>query len=117
MMTTEKIRLLAIQALDDLQAIDLVCIDVQPLTSITDFMIICSGRSTRHVKSLADNVAMKAKEQGVTRVHVEGENDGEWVLVDLGDVVIHVMMPTTRAFYSLEELWEPIKELREQGQS
>jgi ribosome-associated protein len=111
-MTPEQIRDLAIAALEDLKAVDLTVIDVKSLTDITDYMIICSGNSTRHVKSLAENVASKAKAAQIKPVRMEGEKQSEWVLVDLNDVVIHVMLPAARAFYSLEALWEPIKEMR-----
>lgn len=113
-MKSEAIRDLAINTLDEMKGIDIVSMDVRTLTSITDYMVICTGRSTRHVKSLAENVAMQAKQSGVTHVRQEGDTESEWVLVDLGDVVVHVMLATTRSFYSLEDLWEPIKELRDQ---
>lgn len=112
-MKPEEIRDLAINALDEMKGIDIVAMDVRTLTSITDYMVICTGRSTRHVKALAESVSMKAKEKQVNFVRTEGDKENEWVLVDLGDVVIHVMLPTTRAFYSLEDLWEPVKELRD----
>lgn len=113
-MSPEDLRDIAINALDDMKGIDIVAMDVRTLTSITDYMIMCTGRSTRHVKALADTVAIKAKEKQAAFVRVEGENENEWVLVDLGDVVVHVMTATTRSFYSLEDLWEPIKESRDQ---
>jgi ribosome-associated protein len=112
MMNAEKIRDLAIQVLDDMKGIDIVTLDVRTLTNITDYMIICTGRSTRHIKALADSVAVQAKEKNVSHVNIEGERESEWILVDLGDVVVHVMLATTRSFYSLEDLWEPIKEMR-----
>jgi ribosome-associated protein len=116
-MKPEELRDLAIATLDDMKGIDIVTIDVRTLTSITDYMIICTGRSTRHVRGLAESVAMKAKEWKAPLVRTEGEQESEWVLVDLGDVVIHVMVAATRAFYSLEDLWEPVKELRNNNTS
>lgn len=112
-MKPEEIRDLAINALEEMKGIDIVSMDVRTLTSITDYMVICTGRSTRHVKALAETVATTAKEKNITFVRTEGERESEWILVDLGDVVIHVMLPTTRSFYSLEDLWEPVKELRD----
>lgn len=113
MIKSEDLRDLALKALDDMKGIDIITMDVRSLTSITDYMIICTGRSTRHVKSLAESVASKAKEHKASFVRTEGDTENEWVLVDLGDVVIHVMLATARSFYSLEDLWEPVKELRD----
>lgn len=113
-MKSEDLRDLAIKTLDETKGIDIVTLDVRTLTTITDYMVICTGRSTRHVRALAETVAAKAKEMNVSLVRTEGDSESEWILVDLGDVVVHVMLPTTRSFYSLEDLWEPIKELREQ---
>ena len=96
---------LVVAALEDLKGVDIRVIDVRDLTSITDRMVVASGTSTRHVKALADNVALKAKEQGYLPLGVEGAQTAEWVLLDLGDVVVHVMLPDTRAFYGLEKLW------------
>ena len=92
-------------ALKDLKAVDPVVMDVRSLSSVMDYLVIASGTSSRHVKSLADNVLMKAKEQGLRPLGVEGERVGEWVLVDFGDVVVHVMQPAARSFYDLERLW------------
>lgn len=114
MIKPETIRDLAVNTLDEMKGVDIVVMDVRTLTNITDYMVICTGRSTRHVKSLADSVSMKAKEMKISRVRTEGERESEWILVDLGDVVVHVMLAAARSFYSLEDLWEPIKEIREQ---
>ena len=94
-----------LNALADLKANDVQTIDVRALTSLADVMIIASGTSTRHVKALADNVVVKAKESGTRPLGTEGERDAEWVLIDLAGVIVHVMLPATRAFYDLERLW------------
>ena len=94
-----------INALEDLKGVDLKVLDVRAQTTITDVMVIVSGTSTRHVKALADNVTLKAKADGYSPLGVEGEQGAEWVLIDLGDVVVHVMMPAVREFYALEKLW------------
>jgi len=94
------------EALDDLKAKDIKTIDVRHLTAVTDFMIIASGRSDRHVRALADGVLKRCKAVQCHPLGVEGESGGEWVLLDLGDVVVHVMLPRIREFYNLERLWE-----------
>lgn len=96
---------LVLDALDDLKAIDPVVIDVTALSSVMDFLVIASGTSTRHVKSLADNVITRAKTRSNRPLGIEGQAVGDWVLVDFGDVVVHVMQPATRSFYDLERLW------------
>ena len=101
-----------LRALEDMKAVDIRVIDVRELTSITDIMVIASGTSTRHVKAVADNVALEAKKIGVKALGVEGEKGAEWILIDLGDVVVHVMMPEVRDFYALEKLWSVGNEQR-----
>ncbi|WP_206362832.1 ribosome silencing factor [Stenotrophobium rhamnosiphilum] len=96
----------AVAALEDMKAIDIKVIDVMKLTTITDHMIVCTGTSNRHVKSLADNVIQMAKDFGNRPIGIEGIEQGEWVLVDLGGVVVHVMQVQARAFYQLERLWD-----------
>ena len=93
-------------ALDDLKAGNVCMLDVRGLTDVTDFMVIASGNSDRHVRSIADRVQQLAKANGLRPFGVEGERDGEWVLVDLPDVMVHVMLPRVREFYLLEELWD-----------
>ena len=92
-------------AVEELKAKDVVEIDVRGKSSVCDYMVIASGTSTRHVKSIADEVVKFAKKLDVMPLGVEGEREAEWVLVDLGDVVVHVMLPRVREFYALERLW------------
>jgi ribosome-associated protein len=93
-------------ALDDMKAVNVKVLDVRGLTDIADTMVIASGNSDRHVRSIADNVARKAKEAGFRPLGTEGARDGEWVLVDLTDILVHVMLPRVREFYGLERLWD-----------
>ena len=103
-------------ALAELKAKDVVRIDVRELTGVTDYMIIASGGSNRQVGALADNVIEKVKEVGLRPLGIEGKESGEWVLVDLGDIVVHIMQPATRQFYDLEKLWQSAESRREQQQ-
>ena len=113
-MHSEDLVKLAIAALEEIKAQDITTIDVREKTSITDFMVIASGTSSRHVKSLVDNVLEKTKEQGVRPIGSEGLDSGEWALLDLGDIVVHVMLPTARQFYDLERLWQGAEQSRAQ---
>jgi ribosome-associated protein len=104
-MQSDELLKLAQSSLEDMKARDLQVLDVRGLTSVTDYLLIASGTSDRHVRSLAQAVVDSAKQAGLPPLGVEGQESGEWVLVDLCDVVVHVMQPRTREFYKLEDLW------------
>ncbi len=106
MKAIEDVKNLVVAALDDLKAIDLVVVDVRGKTTVADYMVIASGTSNRHVSALANNVVVESKKAGFMPLGVEGSDSGEWVLVDMGDVIVHVMQQPTRDFYQLEKLWE-----------
>jgi ribosome-associated protein len=101
----ERLLQTTLQALDDMKAVDVRVIDVRGQTSITDLMVVASGTSTRHVKAVADKVEEAARAIGVRPLGVEGQQGAEWILIDLVDVVVHVMLPEVRTFYALEKLW------------
>lgn len=104
-MQVEELRDLVVKELEDMKARDIIILDVRGKTSITDIMVIASGTSDRHVKSLAEAVYFQAKAAGEIPLGMEGANEGEWALVDLNGVVVHVMQPKVRDFYHLERLW------------
>lgn len=104
-MNSKELSNLVVEALESVKAKDIVRLDVREMTTVTDYMIVASGTSNRHVKALADAVADKAREAGHKPVGVEGEDGSEWVLLDLQDTLVHVMLPRVREFYNLEKLW------------
>ncbi len=108
----DQLRDLVIDALEDFKAIDIQQIDVSGQNPLTDLFVIASGNSTRHIKSMAENLVVKAKAAGCPPLGVEGQAQAEWVLVDLNDVIVHLMLPQTRAFYNLEKLWEATSKQR-----
>jgi ribosome-associated protein len=105
-LSTDELQQLVISSLEDFKAVDIQVIDVSGRNPLTERMVIASGNSTRHVKSMAENLVVLAKAKNMPPLGVEGATEGEWVLVDLNDVIVHVMLPQTRAFYNLEKLWE-----------
>lgn len=112
--TPEQIKDATVAALEDVKGFDITVLDVQKMTSLTCYMVVCSGNSNRQTRALADNVFTTLKQKGYEPRSIEGEKEGEWVLVDCGDVIVHVMLPTTRAYYNLEQLWgeTPAKNIR-----
>lgn len=95
----------AVKDLDDLKALNINPIDVRHLTPLTDYMVIVTGNSSRHVRAIADHLIHQMKMRHIAPIHVEGDKQDEWVLVDLGDLVVHIMQPRIRDFYNLEKLW------------
>ncbi len=112
-MNSEQLCDLVIDALEEVKARDIVKLDVRELTTVTDYMIVASGTSNRHVKALAEAVAEKSRVAGHRPAGIEGADGSEWVLLDLGDALVHVMLPRVREFYNLEKLWllSPAKDL------
>jgi len=105
LVSTSSIKKQVIEALEDIKAFDIVSLDVKKQTSISDFMVVASASSTRQAKALARNIKDRMNQAGVDIIGIEGESEGDWVLVDLGDIIVHIMTPTTRAYFNLEELW------------
>lgn len=108
----DQLKDLVVAALEDFKAIDIQQIDVTGKNPLTDLFVIASGSSSRHIKSMAENLILKAKSAGCPPLGVEGQREAEWVLVDLNDVIVHLMLPQKRAFYNLEKLWEASREQR-----
>jgi ribosome-associated protein len=104
-MNSEELSGLVVDALEEIKGLDIIKLNVRDMTSVTDWMIVASGTSSRHVQALVDNVAEKAKAAGHRPTGIEGESGGEWVLLDLQDALVHVMLPKVRDFYNLEKLW------------
>jgi ribosome-associated protein len=100
------LKTVVLDALDDMKALEVKFLDVRGLTDIADTMVIASGTSDRHVRSVAQRVVEKAKESGFRPHGVEGQQDGDWVLIDLNEMIVHVMLPRVREFYGLEKLWD-----------
>lgn len=109
-LSVEELESLVINALEDLKAKEIVCLDTAEISSVMSRVVIASGTSNRHAKAAANSVVMSAKEAGLQPLGVEGQANGEWVLIDLGDVVVHVMQQETREFYELEKLWSGLPE-------
>ncbi len=112
-MNSDQLCDVVIDALEEVKAKDIVKLDVRELTTVTDYMIVASGTSNRHVKALAESVAEKSRAAGHRPAGIEGADGSEWVLLDLGDALVHVMLPRVREFYNLEKLWllNPAKDL------
>ena len=108
---------ITLNALNDAKALDINVFDVSKLTSISDYMIIASGRSGRQVASLADKVVEAAKQNDIQPLGMEGKREGEWVLVDLGDIIVHIMQPETREYFQLEKLWNAESDRTEQAEN
>ena len=104
-MQQEQLKTFIKEKIEDLKGRDLIELDVTGKSTITDTLLICSGNSKRHVASIADNIVISAKQEGIQPLHVEGQDTGEWVLVDFGEIIVHVMQDDTRDFYQLEKLW------------
>ena len=104
-MKDKELKKIVVDALEDLKGESISCLDVGHLTSVTEYMVIVTGRSSTHIKSLADNVVKKVKELNIKVIGVEGRSQSEWVLVDIGGVVVHIMLASVRLLYDLEELW------------
>lgn len=105
MLNIEQLKQLVVDAIEDVKGADIKIIDVRGKSNVTDIMVIATGNTSRQIKAIADNIVEKAKAAGVRPLGVEGEQHAEWILIDLGDVVAHIMQPAIRDFYNLEKLW------------
>lgn len=112
-MDIEVMKQAVVDALEDIKGYEITVMDVRKLTSMATYMIIANASSTRQAKALADHVREKLKELGADLQGVEGEKEGEWVLVDLGEIIVHIMLPATRAYYNLEQLWGAAQDRRQ----
>lgn len=113
----ETLRSTIVAALEEIKAKDIVILDVRELTAMTDTMIVASADSVRQTKALADNVVEKVRELGKKPVGTEGEQTGEWILLDFGDVIVHIMQPAVRQYYDLEGLWGTVERQRKSAQA
>ena len=104
-MLNVELKNLVIKALEDVKGEEIVCLDISEMTDISDYMVVVSGNSNRQVKALVDSVLEETRRTGIKPLGVEGQEQGEWVLIDLTDVIVHVMLPKVRDFYDLERLW------------
>ena len=110
--TVQQLHQLVLSTLEELKAVDVKSVDVTGLSPLTDHFVVASGNSTRHVKSMADKLVQAAKAKGLQPLGVEGEQEAQWILVDLNDIIVHLMLPQARAFYNIEKLWEVSSEQR-----
>lgn len=111
-LSVSELKHIVVSALEDFKALDIQTIDVSGRSPLADFLVIASGSSSRHVKSMSENLVIKLKSVDWPPLGVEGDRDAEWVLVDLNDIIVHLMLPQTRAFYNLEKLWEAAEDRR-----
>jgi len=116
-MDIEVMKQAVVDALEDIKGFDITVMNVRKLTSMTSYMVVASATSTRQAKAMADNVREKLKELGADIRGVEGEKEGEWVLVDLSDVIVHIMLPAARAYYNLEQLWGAAEQQRKSAKT
>jgi ribosome-associated protein len=114
-LSADQLREFVVSSLEDFKAVDIQVIDVRGRNPLADFFVIASGSSSRHVKSMGENLVLKAKQAGFPPLGVEGQRQGDWVLVDMNDIIVHIMRPQTRAFYNLEKLWEASHEVRNES--